>query len=77
MTWKTHRLSRPDSQKPKRLLIVFPPQNKKSDKKFVAALLRLMYPEEYFATHTTGANLTGKPSMDEKEITQIIGKLAS
>lgn len=54
-----------------------PSKNKKSDKRFVAALLRLMYPEEYLATHTMGANLTGKPSMDEKELTQIIGKLAS
>ncbi|XP_045027146.1 BEN domain-containing protein 6-like [Daphnia magna] len=49
-----------------------PSKNKKSDKRFVAALLRLMYPEEYLATHTMGANLTGKPSMDEKELTQII-----
>ena len=63
--------------KTEKVIDSIPPQNKKSDKKFVAALLRLMYPEEYFATHTTGANLTGKPSMDEKEITQIIGKLAS
>ncbi|KAK4030727.1 hypothetical protein OUZ56_024066 [Daphnia magna] len=49
-----------------------PSKNKKSDKRFVAALLRLMYPEEYFATHTMAANLTGKSSMDEKELTQII-----
>lgn len=56
-----------------RVIDLIPAKKQQSDKRFVAALQRLMYSEEYLATHTMGANLTGKASMDEKELEQIIG----
>ena len=51
-----------------------PPSAKKSESRFVAALLRLMYTETYLGTHTMAANLTGKKNMDDNELLSIISK---
>ncbi len=55
------------------LIDEIPTKAKKTDSHFVAKLLRLLYTEEYLATHTMGANLTGKECMEENELDQIIG----
>ncbi len=48
---------------------------KKSETRFVASLLRLMYTENYLGAHTMAANLTGKKNMDENELCSIICEL--
>lgn len=52
-----------------------PASAKKSESRFVASLLRLMYTDHYLGTHTMAANLTGKKNMDDKELARIISKL--
>jgi len=51
-----------------------PASAKKSESRFVASLLRLMYTDNYMGTHTMAANLTGKKNMDGKELFSIISE---
>ncbi|KAK4045316.1 hypothetical protein OUZ56_032854 [Daphnia magna] len=52
-----------------------PASSKKSESRFVASLLRLMYTENYLGTHTMAANLSEKKNMDDNELFSIINGL--